>query len=371
MKPAGGGDSSLHAVSTGRNGATSSTAGVEVISPSRLHFGLLSFGQRGGRQYGGVGVMVEQPALCVAIRPAGASGHVRATGQNHSICWGDHPLGEVVASPAATPELQGRIADFVQRWFRYQGFPAVAGLRQFEIRLNSAPTPHCGLGAGTQLGLAVGAGLNAFFGLPQPGPSELAESVGRGLRSAVGTYGFFQGGLIVERGKRPGEKIAPLDCRLKLPDAWRAVLVQPSACCGLSGAAEQRAFDDLPPVPAEVTRELWEEIRLRMLPAAGRGEFRAFGESVYRYGRQAGLCFAPLQGGPYNGPHLERLVRQMRAWGVGGVGQSSWGPTLFAFVPTPAAAEQLRQRLLASSDQPAQILITRCNNLGAQIHSLE
>ena len=52
-------------------------------------------------------------------------------------------------------------------------------------------------------------------------PAELAQSVGRGLRSAVGTYGFVHGGMIAERGKLPGEVISPLDARVVLPEDWR------------------------------------------------------------------------------------------------------------------------------------------------------
>lgn len=351
--------------SNGARIATSSRGAVEVVSPSRLHFGLLSFGHRHERQYGGVGMMVDQPVLRVIIRPA------PRTDWKYPIAWGERIWGDVVASHGVSPDLRARTADFVIRWLRHLGASTGAEFRQFEISLESAPPQHCGLGAGTQLGLSVGAGLHAFFGLPQPSPGELAESVGRGLRSAVGTYGFAQGGLIVERGKRADEQIAPLECRLQLPDAWRAVLIQPPSFCGLSGVAEQRAFDDLPPVPPDVTRRLWQEIHVRMLPAARRGQFQAFSESVYRYGRLAGMCFAALQGGPYNGPHLERLVNRIRAWGVCGVGQSSWGPTLFALAPDPAAAEALRQRLVASSEEPAQILISRLNHQGARIRDFK
>ena len=71
--------------------------------------------------------------------------------------------------------------------------------------------------------------------LPSQSPQELALSVGRGLRSAVGTYGFVFGGLIVEQGKLPDEPISPLDCRIDLPEAWRFVLVRPLGLTGIAG----------------------------------------------------------------------------------------------------------------------------------------
>jgi beta-RFAP synthase len=221
---------------------------------------------------------------------------------------------------------------------------------------------------GTQLALSVAAGLNAWTGRPQPSPAELALSVGRGQRSAVGTYGFVAGGLIVERGRLPGEPFSPLDCRVPVPDAWRFVLVHPPAAAGLSGPAEQTAFDHLPPVPEEVTEDLQAEIGLRMLPAVRDGDFVSFSDSTYRYGRLAGLCFAPVQGGPYNGPLLAGLVELIRALGVTGVGQSSWGPTLFALLPGERAAQEFVADLAARLAHDAvQLTITRPNNRGAEV----
>ena len=44
---------------------------------------------------------------------------------------------------------------------------------------------------------------------------ELTRLTGRGRRSAVGTYGFVQGGFLVETGKVPGESLAPLALRIQ------------------------------------------------------------------------------------------------------------------------------------------------------------
>src|SRR5439155_6189948 len=116
-------------------------------------------------------------------------------------------------------------------------------------------------GVGTQFALAVAAGLNAFFDLPSQGATELALSVGRGLRSAVGTYGFVFGGLLVEQGKLQEELISPLDCRINLPDPWRFVLVRPKGMSGLAGEDEADAFRRLPDVPPPATELLIAEVR--------------------------------------------------------------------------------------------------------------
>ena len=146
------------------------------------------------------------------------------------------------------------------------------------------------------------------------------------------------------------------------------MLLQPRAPRGLSGQVEQDAFGSLPPVPVEVTAELVAEVRQRLLPAAAAGDCAAFSESVYRYGRLAGLCFASVQGGPYNGPRLSALVDLVRAQGVRGVGQSSWGPTLFAILPDESQARDFVARMTANpACEDLQFAITAPNNCGAKL----
>jgi predicted sugar kinase len=176
----------------------------------------------------------------------------------------------------------------------------------------------------------------------------------------------------VERGRLPDEPISPLEGRVPVPEPWRFVLIQPRTDAGLSGIAEQTAFEQLPPVPGEVTAELQNELGARMLPAVKAADFTQFSESVYRYGRLAGLCFAPVQGGPYNGPQLSRIVDLVRDMGVSGVGQSSWGPTLFALLPGEEQAHEFSARLTAvlaaqPGESKVQLSIARPNNCGARV----
>ena len=161
---------------------------------------------------------------------------------------------------------------------------------------------------------------------------------GRGRRSAVGTYGFLTGGLIVEAGKLPGDELAPLQDRFEFPAEWRFVLVRLGSSPGLYGKPEHKAFADLPSVSPETRGALIDEVEREMIPAVLRDDCEAFGESVYRFGYRAGICFAPVQGGPYHGDHVADMVEEIRSLGVPGVGQSSWGPTLFCVLPSESAA---------------------------------
>lgn len=192
-------------------------------------------------------------------------------------------------------------------------------------------------------------------------------SVSRGRRSAIGTYGFAMGGLVAERGCLEREPVAPLDCQLDLPPSWQVVLTCPRGE-GLSGTEEHDAFAHLPPVQLERTQQLEEIMRDKMFPAAALGDFEEFSKSVYQYGFKAGECFAARQGGPYNGPLLTRIVDEIRGLGIEGTGQSSWGPTIFAFVKSVAdgnaLAEQLRLKFSFDEDE---VWVSSVNQRGARI----
>ena len=311
---------------------------VRVTAPSRLHFGLLSFGQSCERQFGGVGVMLDSPGLEIEFAPA--------------------------ESFAATGPLAARAAEFAHRVCRYlqhEPFPA-------QVHIRRAPPDHVGLGTGTQLGMSVAAGLHALWNL-EATTEQLAASVERGERSAIGVHGFRLGGLIVEAGKGPGESLGPLVARVALPETWRFVLLRPQHPAGISGHAERQAFAQLPPVPLETTARLRDELYNNLLPAAQAGDFTGFSRSLYTYGLTAGECFAARQGGPFASSTIEQLVTIARRLGVEGVGQSSWGPTLFALLPTHLAAEDFVAELPRHATAvEINTHIAAANQQGAQVH---
>jgi beta-RFAP synthase len=311
---------------------------VVVEAPSRLHFGMFAFGAGHRRQFGGVGLMIEEPRLRVVIRPAGKF-----------TCAGLHAERALrIARQVAGCWLAGRLPDC-------------------EVLVEEAPREHAGLGLGTQLSLAVGVALAQFAGFPNPpSPVEIAIRLGRARRSSVGAYGFMHGGLILDAGHAAGESIGTLVKRVELPDHWRVLLITPCLPNGLSGGQEAEAFAELPPVPPEVTGQLAREVLLEMLPAAVTRDFVAFSQSVYRFGRAAGNCFAGVQGGPY-ATSSAAVVDRLRKCGVVGVGQSSWGPTVFALVENDAAAELKRQWSRELDTMACEIKISRPDNRGAVV----
>src|SRR5207237_3971720 len=112
------------------------------------------------RQFGGVGLMVEEPGTSVSVSLAPA--------------W------------SAIGPSSRRALEVAQRFAAT--LPHVA--KPCAIEVHSCAPEHVGLGSGTQLALAVARGLNLAWGVRQLDATTLAEAVGRGLRSAVGIHGF-------------------------------------------------------------------------------------------------------------------------------------------------------------------------------------
>jgi beta-RFAP synthase len=197
------------------------------------------------------------------------------------------------------------------------------------------------LGVGTQLGLAVAKALAVGCGAGELPAPELALRVGRGERSAIGVHGFDRGGLLVDAGKLPGAGVSPLLVHVTLPRAWRVVLFSPPSANHWYGEHERAAFATAAPGAPEALRRLAEDA---LVPAAERADIDAFGDAVHEFNRRAGEPFVGVQGGTYAAPAIADLIRDVRACGVRGVGQSSWGPTVFALVPDSDIALSLLLR---------------------------
>lgn len=292
---------------------------IRVRSGSRLHFGVFSFGGDASKRFfGGVGMMVQEPALIVSVRSTSE--------------WS-------AEGPGAERALV-----FAQK-FASSYDPGV--ISPHHLHVESLPTEHSGLGSGTQLGMAVARAMAESANTVDRTPTDLAARIGRGLRSALGIHGFTQGGFLVEGGKHVGEAISPLVARVDFPSDWRLVLTTPAMSVGLHGPAEIEAFRQLQesgvPLPTDALCRL---TLLGVLPALLQRDLPAFSEALFEFNYKVGEAFAAIQGGPYAGPAVAELVAFIRGQGVSGVAQSSWGPTVCAIV-----ADEDRGKHLAATLQ--------------------
>ena len=104
-------------------------------------------------------------------------------------------------------------------------------------------------------------------------------------------------------------------------------------------------------------------VLLGMLPALMERDLDTFGEALHDFNARAGEVFAPVQGGTYAGRRVEEIVTFFRRRGVRGVGQSSWGPAVFAILGDEERAADLAQRLRHDG---IRVFVTRACNHGAE-----
>ncbi len=218
------------------------------------------------------------------------------------------------------------------------------------VEIEQEIPPHIGLGSGTQLGLAIAKGLAGMAGQTHVPAVQLASCVGRGLRSGLGTHGFDVGGFLVDGGKQRASTVAPLISRIEFPGTWRIVLVWPRDMEGLSGSAEREAFDQMAPMPVKTSEALCRLLLLQILPSIAEADSENCSAGLGEYGRIVGEYFSPWQGGVLSSPLMREIAAKIHAMGYHGVGQSSWGPTMFVLCRDDAHAEDFCSEFKQSSN---------------------
>lgn len=295
--------------------STERRAGVVVRAPARLHLGFLDPSGSLGRRYGSLGLVVDGWETVVEMVAA--------------------PSDEVIAADPASRADLDRAATCLQR------LRARSGRGQpLALRLLQTLPAHAGLGSGTQLALAVGRAFAHWHGLDVDAAT-LADWLGRGARSGIGIGGFEHGGLLVDGGPGSDGRAAPLLARADLPAAWRVVLVLDERRRGLSGGEEKQAMVALAALPRSHAADICHQVLMRVLPGAADGDFAAFAAGINRVQNLLGEHFAPAQdGSAFTSRAVARLVQWLGARPAGAaIGQSSWGPTGFAILPSQADAE--------------------------------
>lgn len=322
---------------------------TRVCTGSRLHFGMLSLSktQRADsavppRYWGGVGLMIQDPGFELLT--------------NSAPTWlADNPLGERILQYATL---------FRENLPEKNHFEHAC---HFQL-LRSAPE-HQGFGTGTQLALAVARSLAEYASLPKKNASELARLVNRGSRSAIGIHGFDHGGFLVEGGKANSDRIAPLLSRVPFPDQWRIVLICRAGERGLHGLEETQTLQELSEEESsDQPDRLCRLVLLGLLPALVEKDFLTFGEALYEFNHAIGEAFAEKQKGIYSHPGSAEIVSALRMQKIPGVGQSSWGPTLYAISESADQANFIREYLVNHfSLQENEIQVTRALNQGATV----
>ncbi|WP_437204369.1 GHMP family kinase ATP-binding protein [Planctomicrobium sp. SH664] len=313
-----------------------------IETGSRLHFGPLSYQPQQGRHFGGLGLMIGHPGVRLRAQVSAAGG---------------------VGDSGLPPRMQQLLATLR------------ANRPEFHLpidwRLEQKIPSHAGLGSGTQLALAVTEALAVLHGVTLSAV-EVARLALRGERSAIGIFGYQEGGLLVDAGHRSANSLGELAVRIPLPDEWRVLLVTPCQTKGLHGAEERQVFATLPPMPDGLTGEQCRLVLTELLPALHMRDFPAFAAALELYGTRVGEFFASSQGGVYSSPVIRSLAERLHGAGIEGYAQSSWGPTLAIPAHSEAHLEELREKIERLPEgEHCQLLPTTPRNTGRRLQWTE
>ena len=315
-------------------------AGVAVSVSARLHLGFIDLNGGLDRRFGSVGLAISGPRGHVTLRRATATrvegvdseraGHYLAAMQQRLGLSGDHHLSIVSALP-----------------------------------------PHAGLGSGTQLALAVAASLRSLYGLALDTAGD-AVQLDRGARSGIGVGLFETGGLVVDAGRGSVTAAPPIISRMDFPPEWRIIIVLDPTHQGLFGESERAAFRALGPMAASDAAHICRLLLMQALPALAERDIVRFGAAIGLMQETLGDYFAPAQGGHrFTSVKVAAILDLLASEGAHGVGQSSWGPTGFAFVEGGEQAERLadlaRRRPEAST---LDIRVVSGLNRGAEVTTI-
>ena len=287
-----------------------SPASVTVTVPARLHLGFLDLNGGLGRRFGSIGLAINGLKTSITFN---AASQLRVTG----------------------PENE-RVRGYLQVMQR-----ALDIENTCHVRIDEVVPAHAGLGSGTQIALAVAAGVRRFHGLPLDVRGD-AIRLERGARSGVGIGLFDHGGLVVDGGRGPLTTAAPVVSRMPFPEQWRILLVLDPHRQGVHGADEREVFSKLAPSSDGQAAHLCRLVLMKALPALAECDIAGFGSAIKEMQMLLGDYFATIQGGSrFSSPDVAAALAALEDEGAYGIGQSSWGPTGFAFAPSAEEANRL------------------------------
>jgi beta-ribofuranosylaminobenzene 5'-phosphate synthase len=310
---------------------------VFVNTFARLHMGFLDLNGSQGRRFGSLGLGLNAPDTMIEL----------AAGSN--VFGGDEEASYVSKSK-----------QLILQYAKVE--------RDVSIKVHREIPRHFGLGSGTQMALAIGAGINQLFGLNLK-PMDVAEITGRGLRSGIGVGTFASGGLVLDGGRGAETKVPPIIAQHAFPEAWRVLLIFDHNHIGVHGDEEVKAFATLKAADIQKTQEINHQVLMKALPAIQEHDLKAFGDAVAALQAYTGDYFSPVQGGRYASKLVTQVLNYLTRNDALCVGQSSWGPTGFAIFESHELAERYLKKLKSAFQDPKlSWLLCEANNVGASVN---
>ena len=308
---------------------------VSVFAPARLHMGFIDLSGSLDRHFGSIGIALNEHATRLSL----TSGEKR-----------------VITGPSA--ERADKCLTLMCQ--------ALNVSDKLTVNIETAIPEHIGLGSGTQMSLAIGSALNAYYGLGL-GVRDIAALMDRGLRSGIGIGIFERGGLVVDGGRGEKTITPPVIVHLDIPASWRFILVLDKRGQGLHGQQEIEAFKVLPPFPRHEVERLCYLLMMKGLPAVAENNIVDFGNVISQLQCSVGEHFAAAQGGVFTSPEVAVAMKWLAQQGSVAIGQTSWGPTGFCAIDGVSLAESITEEAVQKFsyfDNLSFVTASACNSGG-------
>ncbi len=319
---------------------------VRVLSPSRLHCGLLNESGLGGWVDGGFGFSLCNPLWDIELE--------------RGPCLRQYG--------AIAPEHAEAIETTLRKLF------ATFGEMELSLRIYQSIASHVGLGSKTSLVLAIACAFTKLLGI-RIDLYDLASMIGRAGTSGIGLYSTSFGGFIRDAGHRyPSQKkrFGPSSMKLALPPQlhthhtidWLQVVHFRYEEKGLHGDQERAVFTKHCPLPDTETVET-----IGVADIACKAVSERNNEILQR-------CISRLQEiglKRVEWNYQKGITRDFRRyWSLRrnphALGLSSMGPTLYCLTSTPDA---VLNEIRAFGECPIHCEVARISNCGIISEILE
>jgi len=292
---------------------------IIIDAPARIHLG---FGSEGKTLATNLGVAVDFARLKLKI----------------SLDTSDKNTSDKIIAPS---EYSHTIETHIKNWKNWQRLSKPiepTNNSNFKVEIVEPPSlpPHSGLGSGTQLAMSLAYGFAKLANIDNFDVVAAVKKMGRMKRSIIGANGWLGGGFIIGNNRN--------FTRYTLPEGWRIVLLLDQKTQGLFGKSETEAFGKT--------------------AAIAQNDFKAFAHIISKVQRAMGEAFKLWQHhNMFMSPAIKSIAHLLPKEGIG---QSSWGPTAFVFVPNKAEATRLQAKIQNATTK-INVAIVAPDNKGAVI----
>ncbi|PPR38216.1 MAG: hypothetical protein CFH26_00213 [Alphaproteobacteria bacterium MarineAlpha6_Bin4] len=306
---------------------------IQIITPSRLHFGFIELNNSCHSKFGGIGLSIDKFHTKIIIK------------KNTKM------------------KLKSKVSNKAQ--FFLTKFCKKNKIKSnFSINIEKSSPQHIGLGSGTQLALSIGTAISNLNNI-NLNIEEIAKILNRSSRSNVGLINFKHGGFLIDL-KISNKFYSNID-KVFFPEEWKIILVKDNDQ-GLHGKNEMEAFKKLKSLKKN-NINLASLVLLEIYPSIIENNFDNFSKAITKLQNEMSKKFKSFQGGKFSSISVGNVLKFLKKKNVKGYGQTSWGPSGFAFFPNIEKAKQMQKKLIKrfSSCKNLEFIICSVKNSGADI----